>query len=108
MHEVKAVIRPELVETVIQALQGVEAMPGLIVSTVRGHGRRSAGAQSATVFDDVPMAKIEVVVGDELLSAVVDVIRTHAHTGRDGDGRIFVSAVGLVVAIRSTGSERGQ
>ncbi len=100
MYEIKAVVRPNLVEGVIQALQAITDMPSVTVSTVRAHGRRRRAGTSEGVFDDVVIAKLEAVVPDGLLQSVLDAIRRNAHTGRDGDGRIFVSDVRQSVNIR--------
>jgi nitrogen regulatory protein PII len=43
MHEVKAFVRPELIERVIRELHTIDDLPGLTLSTVRGHGRGMVG-----------------------------------------------------------------
>jgi len=43
MHEVKAFIRPELLDRVVQALHAIAGLPGLTTSTVRGHGHVTVG-----------------------------------------------------------------
>jgi nitrogen regulatory protein P-II 1 len=52
-----------------------------------------------------PKIKLEIVVPDDLLDEVVEIIRSRAHTGRPGDGKIFVSSVDEVIKIRT--AERG-
>ena len=100
MHEVKAFIRPELVDRVVQELHAVHDLPGLTTSTVRGHGRRHGGPSDDTEYGDVTMVKMELVVPDELLQPVLDTIRRTATTGRSGDGKIVVLPVESATKIR--------
>ena len=101
MHEVKALIRPERLYDVVQALHGLPAMPKITVSTVQGFGRRNDIRAPEAMFGETTMAKIETVVTDELVERVVDVIQRTAGTGRPGDGKIFVMPVNRAVRIRS-------
>jgi len=101
MHEVKAFIRPELVEHVIQELRTIDDLPGLTLSTVRGHGRRHGGDPSTVVYGDVTMVKLETVVPDEVLQRVLDAIQRTASTGRSGDGKVFVLPVESALKLRS-------
>jgi nitrogen regulatory protein P-II 1 len=52
------------------------------------------------------MAKIEIIVPDELAEKVIETVARAAHTGRSGDGKIFVSGVTDVIKIRT--GERGE
>ena len=104
MHEIKAVVRAERVEDIVQALHAIPNLPGITVSIVRGIGRRHEGHNtSATGYGDVTMAKIETVVPDELLDRVIATVRQVGHTGRAGDGKIFVSDVRRAINIRDDG-----
>ena len=105
MQEVKAVIREWRLETVVQALRAIPNLPGITVSIVRGVGRTTDGHLDAAQFGETPMAKLEIVVPDELVRRVVDIIADSARTGRAGDGKIFVSPVTDAVRIRT--NERG-
>lgn len=110
MKEVKAMIQPFLLSRVVHALQQIPGLPGLTVSEVRGFGRSKAAGVTTAVAEEgveyVKKSKLEVVVPDELVSAVIRAIETHAHTGNLGDGKIFVFDVEQVVRIRT--SERGE
>ena len=101
MHEVKAFIRPELVDRVVEQLHRIDELPGLTMSTVRGHGRRQGRPSENVEYADVTMVKVETVVPDELLPQVLDAIQRAASTGRSGDGKVFVSAVESALKIRS-------
>ena len=101
MHEVKAFVRPELVERVIQELHAIADLPGVTMSTVRGHGRRPGRQPPSVEYGDVTMVKLETVVPDELLAQVLETIQRTASTGRSGDGKIFVLPVESALKIRS-------
>lgn len=98
MKEIKAVIQEFMLPKVVEALRGHPEFPGLTVSRVRGLGRcETEGELSETS----PRVKLEIVVPNALVENVVDLIRTSAHTGNPGDGKIFISPVDGVVKIRS-------
>ncbi len=105
MKEVKAIIQPFMLSKVVDALQAVEGLPGVTVSEVKGFGRGRAKEAAEKVVDGdieyAKKAKLEIVVPDDLLAAVLEVVRREAHTGRPGDGLIFVSTVNEVIRIRT-------
>ena len=105
MREVKAIIRPDRLSDVVYALRQIPHMPGVTVSVVQGFGRgdvqQAPGKESAV---EAQFAKVETVVPLALTKQVIDTIRRVAHTGRPGDGKIFVVAVEIVTRI-STGEE---
>lgn len=111
MKEIKAIIQPFMLSKVVSGLKEIEGLPGVTVDTsVRGFGNGRAAGVPAAIVEDlveyVPKAKLELVVPDHLVEAVLSVIQTHAHTGNAGDGKIFVYNVEEVVKIRS--GERGE
>lgn len=101
MKEIKAIIRPERLSMVLHALHTVPDLPGVTTSTVRGFGRRYPPEGAENAFDDVEMTKLEVVVPAAMAQDVVRTIEQAAHTGRVGDGKIFVIPVEHAVKIRS-------
>ncbi|MCK7515501.1 MAG: P-II family nitrogen regulator [Desulfobacterales bacterium] len=70
----------------------------------KGHTELYRGAEY--VVDFIPKIKMEIIVGDDLVTKVVETIEQAAKTGRIGDGKIFVTTVEEVVRIRT--GERGQ
>jgi nitrogen regulatory protein PII len=104
MKLVTAVIKPFKVDEVREALAEL-GVAGATVTEVRGFGRQRGhtelyrGAEYAVDF--LPKCKIEVAVDDDLLEQVLEAITAAAKTGRIGDGKIFVSALGHVVRIRT-------
>jgi len=108
MRKIEAVIKPFKLEEVKEAL--VEAgIEGMTVSEVKGYGRQQGHSElyrgAEYVVDFIPKVKIEIVVSsEEYMKAAVEAIKKAAHTGKIGDGKIFVSPIEHVVRIR-TGEE---
>ena len=104
MKLIMAIVKPFKLEDVREALTaaGVE---GLTVSEVKGYGRQKGqteiyrGAEYAVNF--VPKVKLEAVVDDALVGAVVEAIKAAAATGKIGDGKIFVIPVEEAIRIRT-------
>lgn len=101
MREIKAIIRPDRLSIVLHALHAMPNLPGVTISTVRGLGRRHPLAGTDQAFDEVEMTKLEIVVPAAIAQDVVRAIERAAHTGRVGDGKIFMMSVEHAVKIRS-------
>lgn len=108
MKKVEAIIRPFKLDEVRDALERAD-VHGMTVSEVKGYGRSGGRATiypgAEYVVDFVPKLKLEIVVRDEQVHAVIDAITDAAYTGDTGDGKIFVIAVDESVRIRT--GERG-
>lgn len=104
MKLVTAIIRPHVVDDVRDTLSRL-GVTGLTATEVKGFGRQKGhtemyrGAEYS--IDFVPKAKLEVVVNDEQLDAVVEAVKAAARSGQIGDGKIFVSDVAQAVRIRT-------
>src|SRR5476651_710767 len=109
MKKIEAIIKPFKLEDVKEALNKV-GVQGLTVTEAKGYGRQKGHTElyrgAEYVVDFLPKVKVEVVVEDSLLDRAVDAIQHAAHTGRIGDGKIFVAAIDQVIRIRTgeTGS----
>jgi nitrogen regulatory protein P-II 1 len=101
MKEIKAIIRPFLLDRVLEALHDIEGLPGVIVSEAR------AVSVERGQYEQVVKTKLEMMVSDALVEPVVQVILTHAHTGNSGDGRVFILPVEETIGIRTGVRERG-
>lgn len=100
MREIKAIVRPDRLHDVIHALRQIQDMPGVTVSVVQGFGRRHVEhARDLEPVGETQFVKVETVVPVELVKEVIDAIRQSAHTGRSGDGKIFVIPVESVTRI---------
>lgn len=103
MKEIKAIIRPYRLDSVLDALHTHPELPGVTVSQVKGFGRsvgRSKGG-APVQYGTTEMAKLECVVNDDQVDTVVDMIQQAAHTGNAGDGKILVYDVGQAIKIRT-------
>ena len=110
MKEIKAIIQPEISEAVITALKHISGLPGITVSEVKGFGRNRAADAANTVIDGAieyaRKVKLEIVIPDSLVEQTLETIRSHAHRGKPGDGKIFISTIDDVLKIRT--GERGE
>lgn len=108
MKMITAIIKPFKLDDVREAL-GEAGAEGLTVNEVKGYGRQKGhteiyrGAEYDVAF--VPKVRLEVAVKDEIADGVVEAIRRVAHSGKIGDGKIFV--VDLEQAIRIRTGEAG-
>ena len=104
MKLVTAIIKPFKLDDVREALTPL-GIQGLTVSEVKGFGRQKGqteiyrGAEYHVSF--LPKIKIEVAVADEMVEQAVETILEAAHTGKIGDGKIFISPLEGVIRIRT-------
>ena len=104
MKKVEAIIRPFKLEDVKLALVNA-GIVGMTVSEVRGFGRQKGQVEryrgSEFTVEFLQKLKVEVVVDDDRVDAVINAIAEAAKTGEIGDGKIFVSSVDTVLRIRT-------
>jgi nitrogen regulatory protein P-II 1 len=96
MKLIKAIVRPNKVDEVREALEKI-SISGLTVTEVRGHGKQKGhtaiyrGKEYNVSL--LPKMEIELVVDDGATDAAVKAIIEAARTGEIGDGRVFVLPV---------------
>jgi nitrogen regulatory protein P-II 1 len=104
MKQITAIIKPFKLDEVREGLAEV-GVTGLTVTEVKGFGRQKGHTElyrgAEYVVDFLPKIKVEVVVADDRVDTVIDAIVKAAHTGKIGDGKIFVTAVEQVIRIRT-------
>ena len=104
MKLIMAVIKPFKLDDVREAISQV-GIEGMTVSEVKGFGRQKGHAEIYRGAEDtlnfLPKVKLEIAVNDDLVESVVEAIRTTAHTGKIGDGKIFVYDISSVLRIRT-------
>ena len=104
MKQIVAVIKPFKLDDVREALSET-GVHGLTVTEVKGFGRQKGHTElyrgAEYVVDFLPKLKVETVVADDLVEQAIDAIRKAAHTGKTGDGKIFVYDVEQVIRIRT-------
>jgi nitrogen regulatory protein P-II 1 len=108
MKKIEAIIKPFKLDEVKEALHEV-GIKGITVIEAKGFGRQKGHTElyrgAEYVVDFLPKVKVEVVVEDDLVERTVEAIQQTAHTGRIGDGKIFVSSIDEAIRIRT--GERG-
>jgi nitrogen regulatory protein P-II 1 len=108
MKRIEAIIKPFRLDDVKQKVYSAGGK-GMTVSEVKGFGRTGGKKEvyrgSSYVVDFVPKVRIQCIVEDELVSAIVDAVIAGARTGEIGDGKITISSVEEVIRIRT--GERG-
>ena len=109
MKKIEAIIRPERLERVKNALeeQGCVAMT---ITDVYGRGEQKGIALQfrgrGMDVDTLPKVKIETIVKDEFVEPIIKAILSAARTGKFGDGKIFLSSVEDAIRVRT--DERGE
>jgi len=109
VKQVTAIIKPFKLDEVREALAEV-GVSGLTVTEVKGFGRQKGHTElyrgAEYVVDFLPKIRVEVVLADEMVEPAIEAIVRAAHTGKIGDGKIFVTPVEQAIRIRT--SESGQ
>ena len=107
MKKIEAIIKPFKLDDVREALSDI-GVTGLTVSEVKGFGRQKGHTElyrgAEYVVEFLPKIKLEIVLAEEQIEACIEAITKAAHTGRIGDGKIFVTPIEQVIRIR-TGEE---
>ncbi|GAA4662384.1 MULTISPECIES: P-II family nitrogen regulator [Amycolatopsis] len=108
MKLITAIVKPFTLDDIRAALEQLGAL-GMTVSEVQGYGRQKGhtevyrGAEYAVDF--VAKLRVEVVTDDANVEKVIEAIVNAAHTGKIGDGKVWVTPVETVVRVRT--GERG-
>jgi len=104
MKQIEAIIKPFKLDEVKDALTKV-GIQGMTITEVKGFGRQKGhtelyrGAEYSVDF--LPKVKIQILVPDDKVQQVVETVVKTAHTGKIGDGKIFVIPVEEVIRIRT-------
>ncbi len=104
MKKIEAIIKPFKLDDVRQALSEI-GVTGMTVTEVKGFGRQKGHTEfyrgAEYVVDFLPKVKLEIAVADDEVDSVIETITKAAHTGRIGDGKIFVTSLERVIRIRT-------
>ncbi|MEM8590831.1 MAG: P-II family nitrogen regulator [Pseudomonadota bacterium] len=104
MKKLEAIIKPFKLDEVKEALHDV-GIKGITVTEAKGFGRQKGHTElyrgAEYVVDFLPKVKVEVVLDDAIVEQAIEAVQQAAHTGRIGDGKIFVSSIDEVVRIRT-------
>jgi len=109
MKKVEAIIKPFKLDDVKEALNEI-GLQGMTISEVKGYGRQKGHKEiyrgAEYVVDFIPKIKLEIVIEDSRVPAVVEKIQKAANTGKIGDGKIFVLPVEEAIRVRT--GEKGK
>jgi nitrogen regulatory protein P-II 1 len=109
MEKVEAIIRPEALQGVQDALDQL-GVSGLTVTEVVGCGRQKGYTEqyrgARVNISLLHKIKVEAVVPSEIVEPAIHAIVSAACTGKEGDGRVFISPVTQAIRIRT--GERGE
>lgn len=104
MKLITAIIKPFKLDEVREALDALD-LPGMTVTEVKGFGRQKGHNElyrgAEYVVDFLPKIKIELAIADETVDIAIDAIMKAAHTGKIGDGKIFVTPLEQVIRVRT-------
>jgi len=104
MKLIVAIIKPYKLDDVREALAAV-GVQGLTVTEVKGFGRQRGHTElyrgAEYVVDFLPKIRLDVIVNAEQVDGAIEAISRAAHTGKIGDGKIFVQPVEQAIRIRT-------
>ena len=104
MKKIEAIIQPHKLEEVKEALKAI-GIDGMTITEVRGHGRQKGHKEiyrgMEYQVDLLPKIKVEMVIPDARYEEVIQTLVKSAHTGKIGDGKIFVYDVAEANRIRN-------
>ncbi len=103
MKMIRAFIRPEKTEDVLEALMagGFSAVTKV---SVLGRGKEKGLKVGDTYYDEIPKEMVMIVVEDSDQNKVIKIISDNARSGKEGrygDGKIFITEVERAVTISS-------
>ena len=101
---VTAIIKPHMLDSVKDSLRAA-GVQGLTVTEVRGFGRQGGHTETYRgaeyTVDLLPKLRLEVLCSTEDAEKVMEMIRNSAHTGKIGDGKIWIVDVDRLMRIRT-------
>lgn len=108
MKRVEAIIRPEKLEEIKEALKN-KNINGITISQVMGCGQQLGWTEyfraSEITTNVLPKIEVKMVIEDDKVEEVIELISSIARTGEVGDGKIFIIDIADCVRIRT--GERG-
>ncbi len=104
MKKIEAYIQPFMLRKVVDGLRAIH-IQGMSVIDAKGFGKEKDESYPHHVADYIvdftPKTKIEIICNDDQCSNIVGIIQKSAHTGRKGDGKIFISHLEQAISIRT-------
>jgi len=100
MKLVKAIIRPDKVDDVVDALEEA-GYPAFTKINVVGRGKQGGLKVGEIFYDELPKTMLLIAVNDDEVDELVSVIKSAAYTGSFGDGKIFIQPITEAYTIRT-------
>lgn len=104
MKKIEAIIRPNKLDDVHNALHGI-GIAGMMITEIKGFGEQKGQVEvyrGVKYRDDfLPKIKLDIIVRDEDVELCLQTIAQAARTGKVGDGKMFISDIEKVVRIRT-------
>ncbi|MFS1525038.1 P-II family nitrogen regulator [Microbulbifer sp. 2304DJ12-6] len=104
MKLITAIIKPFKLDAVRDALREA-GVNGVTVSEVKGFGRQKGHTElyrgAEYVVDFLPKTMLHIAVSAQQLDVALEIIGSSAHSGKIGDGKIFVANLEQAVRIRT-------
>lgn len=104
MKLITAIIKPFKLDEVREALSGI-GIQGMTVTEVKGFGRQKGHTElyrgAEYTVDFLPKLRVELAVSDDLLEQAIENLCAAAHTGKIGDGKVFVTPIEQAIRIRT-------
>ncbi|BDY03288.1 MULTISPECIES: P-II family nitrogen regulator [Ferrimonas] len=104
MKLVSVIIKPFKLDDVREAIADL-GVDGLTVTEVKGFGRQKGHTElyrgAEYQVDFLPKVKLEIATAADKVDHLIEVISQAAHTGKIGDGKIFVYDLERAVRIRT-------
>jgi nitrogen regulatory protein PII len=104
MKMITAIVKPFKLDDIREAVADI-GIQGITVTEVKGFGRQRGHTElyrgAEYVVDFLPKTKVELAVADDRVETVLEAIAKAAHTGKIGDGKIFVAPIEQAIRIRT-------
>lgn len=104
MKQIKAVIRPEKLQDVLQSLDRI-GYDGIMITEIEGHGRQKGITHQwrgeKYQLELIPKIMLDLVVHDKDVKTITNAIINSARMGEVGDGKIFIYNIEEVIRIRT-------
>jgi nitrogen regulatory protein PII 1 len=100
MKMIRAILRPDKVEEVVDSLSDAGYV-ALTKMDVIGRGKQKGIRLDSIYYDELPKVMLILVTPSEKIDEVLEIINETAYTGNFGDGKIFISPVEEAYTVRT-------
>jgi nitrogen regulatory protein PII len=104
MKKIEAIIRSSKFEAVKESLESIGTRFFTFLE-VKGYGKQKGDhvVYRGAAYDVGYIARVqlEIIVADDKVDPVVEAIRSAAHTGEIGDGKIIITDIETIISIRT-------